>query len=296
MAMVEDILRLDDSSATSFLSCESNGDRLIEYLPSHCRNLSALCTEDFDPQAVQDSSAPIRILSETNGFNKGFEQLEIVGEPNLETPTDNCSFGGEGGVSTLQDQLEQDRAESLDFDDLIEVTHEDFPEESGDSDSDNNMESQSRLNDTKEETTKGRRNVSFGLVRTHKICQGVDPPSNHALTESTDCDLTENELCSIEVYELNYRSPTKSSSRARSRNRADNALQIPSLTESETVSENAETPQSEEIIFVQPLSQEKLTSTSSSYHVIQAVDDGCPREILLAENFDFPRFKRRTKI
>lgn len=279
--MIDDFICLEDSSGSSFVSSESD-DRLIEYLPTQCFKLTALHARDVSDQTIPDSNALATRPPAINGRHGALEQLETAGDPKLEVLSDRCS---REGLSPSQDLLEQDRAESLDFEDLIEVTHEDFLEETGDSDYENH-DSSTRTNDAKGETAKGRKNVSFGLVRTHKICQGVDPPSNHALTESTDCDLTENELCSIEVYETNYRSPTKT--RARHRNRVDKSLQIQSLSDSATGgAENTDTLESEDVVS---------ENQSTSYHVIQAVDDGCPRDILLAHNFDFPRFKRKSKI
>ena len=305
MAMVEEgVLRLGGSSlATSFLSCESDDDddRLAEYLSAPCLNFAASHSVGLNRQT---SSAPISFLPETNGWNDTFEHIEHAGDPKQEMF--GATTSSYGGMSPLQDQLEEQyRAESLDFDDLIEVTHDNFPEEvSGDCDPNESSLSSSQPPTIKKvETSHRRKSVSFGLVRTHKICQGVDPPSNHAYTESTDCDLTENELCSIEVYELNYRSSsstlTKSSSRARSCNCVDPALQSMSSLSEPTSNLETTTESDDSKISVQPLllsSSEPPISSSSSYHVIRAADDGRPREILPADTlFDFLRLPRKTK-
>jgi hypothetical protein len=273
-SIVDELIRLDDSSVTSFLSCESN-DSLIEYLPTKCSKSKTLLVEDI--KQLVPSINVITILEAKRIHEDVTQHQEIVEDKrSLERS------------STSPAPLEQDRAESLDFDDLHEISHEDFPEDMGDSDSENNSKALPQT--TKADTVKGRKNVSFGLVRTHKICQGIDPPSNHALTESTDCDLTESELCSIEIYELNYRSPTKSSSRTRVRNRNDKVPLLQSLFEPDKLSETADTLESTGV----PLEKQRSVIQSPSYHVIQAVDDGCPRHILLADNFDFPRLKRKT--
>jgi hypothetical protein len=280
--MVDDLIRLEDSSVTSFLSCESN-DPMIDYLPTQCLKHKTLLMEDVKRLVP---SVQVITIPETKHIHENVKKPQIYSSQTLEMVDDRRSLERS---STSPAPQEQDRAESLDFDDLLEVSHEDFPEDVGDSDSENNLNVLPQA--AKADVAKHRKNVSFGLVRTHKICQGIDPPSNQALTESTDCDLTESELCSIEIYEQNYRSPTKSSSRTRVRNRIDKVPPIQSLFEPDRLSEAADTHESIDV----PLEKQRLDNQSPSFHVIQAVDDGCPRHILLAENFDFPRPKRKTK-
>lgn len=274
--MVDDLIFPKDSSSSPFMSCKSD-PHLIICPPSPC----------FNSEDERECNATVNNISATRRSNRSSRRSESAYNHKSVISEDRFT---RRKLSRAKQLSEQERAESLDFEDLAEISHEQFPDEPSESDSEDN-ESRAFPNDSRWDKARGQKSVSFGLVRTHKIRQGVDPPSSHTLTESTDCDLTESELCSIDVYELVYKSPTRKSSRVQHRSRTDDAAsQKESSSEEGNSSEKIDTHKREDATSGELTTENRV----GSYHVIQAVDDACPKEVLLAEDFDFARFKRKT--
>lgn len=287
--VVDDLICLDDSSAASYFSLTNyeseDRNNMIVHLPRFNTTNTLVSRNILSDDKLYDLSAPVMILSEIN-LEKGASEPS---DTNGKTGSSDCEARYLGTQQSFQKTIQQERAESLDFEDLPEVSHEEFPEGGGESDSENE-EPRVLSIVARGDSTKVRKSVTFGLVRTHKICQGIDPPSSSMITESTDCDLTENELCSLEVFELKYRSPVKISSRVRRRQRADDTSQSQESTstngtEKRTQQEGQDVPTDEEHHL------STINTKTASFHVIQAVDDGTP--LCLVENFDFPRSKRK---
>lgn len=133
---------------------------------------------------------------------------------------------------------------------------------------------------------KKQKSVSFGMVRIHKITQGVDPPSSsQAPSEFSDSDLIERGLFSLETYEHCHRSPIKKPIRTRRLTNKQTAMKSTSLCIDMSGDQDVQMSLSTKLAAV--------CKNKANYRVIKTVGDEYPGNVLMAHEVS-PRRGCRT--